>query len=229
MNIFKLQEMAETQGASSRPAFLGKVVSSIAGSVAGGLIGKASAKSQNKAAQQAAAQANQWTNEQLKSRHQWEVRDLKNAGLNPVLSAGGTPSIGGSAMAPVVGEMDQMQKGVEAAASAAQMKLIQEQVKNVAEDTELKRENQAVAKTTAAAQTAAAMNSVANANLADANSAVAAEQRKSVMADWKGKTFELQGKRNQFDFDRDMKTAPQWLKFLNGMFGAAGSAKSLAK
>lgn len=45
-----------------------------------------------------AANANAFTKEQLQNRHQWEVADLKAAGLNPILSAlKGAPSIGGSA------------------------------------------------------------------------------------------------------------------------------------
>jgi len=47
-----------------------------------------------------AATANAFTKEQLQNRHQWEVSDLRAAGLNPILSAmKGAPSIGGSASA----------------------------------------------------------------------------------------------------------------------------------
>lgn len=35
------------------------------------------------------------TKRQMQNRHQWEVADLRAAGLNPILSAGGAPSMGG--------------------------------------------------------------------------------------------------------------------------------------
>lgn len=84
----------------------GSIISGVAGELVGGIFGSSSAKKQNKAAAEAQERANAFTKEQLQNRHQWEVADLKAAGLNPVLSAGGTPSIGGSQAAPVVGELD---------------------------------------------------------------------------------------------------------------------------
>ena len=42
----------------------------------------------------------------MKNRHQWEVSDLRKAGLNPILSAGAAPSMGASAMAQQKGLLD---------------------------------------------------------------------------------------------------------------------------
>lgn len=85
-------------------AVVGAVVGEVGSSLLGGLFGSSSAKKQNKAAAEAQMRANQFTERMMTNRHQWEVYDLKKAGLNPILSAGGTPSMGGSQAAPVVDE-----------------------------------------------------------------------------------------------------------------------------
>lgn len=72
---------------------LGSVISAGASLLGGVLANKQSAKN--------VASANEFTTEQMKNRHQWEVQDLRAAGLNPILSAGGTPSMGGSPVAEV--------------------------------------------------------------------------------------------------------------------------------
>lgn len=84
----------------------GAIVSNVAGELLGGLFGSSSAKKQNKAAIAAQEAANAFTEKQLQNRHQWEVDDLRKAGLNPILSAHAAPSIGGSSAAPVVGETE---------------------------------------------------------------------------------------------------------------------------
>lgn len=66
---------------------------SIAGAVVGGLFGRSNAK------KNAQLSANNWTYQQSNA-HQLEVQDLKNAGLNPILSATNSQMAG---MSPVSG------------------------------------------------------------------------------------------------------------------------------
>ena len=52
--------------------------------IAGGIIG---ADMQNSASESLQANNIAWQREQLQNKHQWEVEDLRKAGLNPILSA----------------------------------------------------------------------------------------------------------------------------------------------
>lgn len=61
------------------------------------------------------------TKRMMQNRHQWEVKDLRAAGLNPILSAGGAPSMG-SAPQPFKPEFAQDE------ASGTQRKLLQSQI-----------------------------------------------------------------------------------------------------
>lgn len=93
--------------------------------IGAGLLGGASSDSSARAASKT---ANQFTEKQLKNRHQWEVEDLKKAGLNPILSAGSAPSIGSSAKADVTNKADAMSK----------TGLMRAQLENIEADTTLK-------------------------------------------------------------------------------------------
>lgn len=114
-------------------AVVGSVIGDIGGSLLGGLFGGSSAKKQNKAAIQAQERANQFTRDMMQNRHQWEVSDLKAAGLNPILSAGGTPSMGGSSAAQVVNEGTALTDAANRAGSsigqARNLQLLRDQLK----------------------------------------------------------------------------------------------------
>lgn len=93
------------------------------GAIAGAAIGAASSifnqKSANKNASANANAANQFTKEQWLNKHQWEVSDLKAAGLNPILSATGGGSPASSAMAST--QMADVGSSISSGASAARV------------------------------------------------------------------------------------------------------------
>lgn len=85
-------------------------------------------------------QNNKYQKEAMQNAHQWEVDDLKKAGLNPVLSAGGTGAsaggVGGS------GGSVGMQAGIGGLSdimnSAAGLMKLSSEIKNLDQDTDLK-------------------------------------------------------------------------------------------
>lgn len=144
-------------------SFLGGLVKAVAGPVLGGIIGVAGNKMDNSAASSASREANEFTEKQLQNRHQWETQDLEKAGLNRILSANGTPSIGSSAKADVFSSSDAINKGVS---NALQASLIKSQIKNL--------DAQSIN------QVSQAGSADANAALANANSALSAANQHSV-------------------------------------------------
>lgn len=93
------------------------------GAIAGAAIGAASSllnqHSANKNSSANANAANAFTREQWLNKHQWEVSDLKAAGLNPILSATGGGSPASSAMAST--QMADVGSAISSGASAARV------------------------------------------------------------------------------------------------------------
>nr|QJB21125.1 MAG: DNA pilot protein [Microvirus sp.] len=89
----------------------------------------------NKANAKEAAKSRDFSREEMQNRHQWEVSDLRKAGLNPVLSAGAAPSIGSSAQAtmqsPDVSGLDEK----ELMSSAMEWKRLNAELDNIKSDT----------------------------------------------------------------------------------------------
>ena len=74
---------------------LGSPLGGMAANLAGSLL-------EGNQAQKAAKVQRDWEETKAKNAHQWEVQDLKAAGLNPILSAGGSGAAMGSISAPQV-------------------------------------------------------------------------------------------------------------------------------
>lgn len=158
---------------------------SIAAPIVGSLVGNAmSSNSANKAA----TKANAFTEREMKNRHQWEVDDLRSAGLNPILSAGGTPSIGGAAKADVPDSAKDISSGI---ANAIQAQLAEAQVKNINEQTKTNKTQQDLNK-------AATVSAQADSILKGASAAQVAAITKNIATEYAGKKAEQQIDESQY-------------------------------
>jgi len=122
-------------------------------------------------ASSSAATANAFTKEQLQNRHQWEVNDLRAAGLNPILSAmRGAPSIGGSASASTSANVAQDASALENAqsnransASAANQQKLNTQ--KLQAEIDLMKSNAEASKSQAVASQTQGVKNIADSNL----------------------------------------------------------------
>lgn len=96
------------------------------GAITSGVIGLAGGLAGNSARSSEAKKGRRFTERQMKHKHQWEMWDLRKAGLNPILAAGGTPGTGPS---PVASQENPVSEGVNSALQAAQVKNVQAQTR----------------------------------------------------------------------------------------------------
>lgn len=164
-------------------SFLGSAASAVAG-VIGSVVG---ARMQNSAQSDLMRQSYEYSKESLQNRHQWEVEDLKKAGLNPILSAtnssGGTISVGtGQAAGPDLG------KALESIAHSALMKKTMDLSKFEADTNRMKAEADMIRARQDEAKTTSAIE------LNKAQSGLAGEQGRFLVkqAEMLDKNYELQ-------------------------------------
>lgn len=128
-----------------------------------GILGFFGAREQNASAKQIAADQNRLAVELASTQHQREVADLKAAGLNPILSAGGSGSAVPNLTTPQVSNVFDKFGGADE--SARQAYMLKQSMDNLKADTVQKTEN---------------------AKLAQENQGVATEMRQKTVADyWK--------------------------------------------
>lgn len=185
----------------------GAIAAAAAGATAGGL----SAISNWGSSKYAVRKQLQWERERATHAHQWEVQDLKKAGLNPILSAGGQGATTGGISAPLpdmsgIGNAityttDLINTALAAKKNQAETANLNANTLNTVSDTEIKNSQKALVE----AQT---ISEMARSGLISAQKA----------------NFELKNVEQKFNNER--QNATWWNNFINT---ATGSAKNVAQ
>lgn len=117
--------------------FLGGLITAVAGPALGGLISAKATRDTNKWQEHEALKNRQFQKEMSDTAHQREVEDLKAAGLNPILSAGGSgASTPGGSQASLSDMGSSIMSGAATAASVRNLAAIT--AENTAKATEAK-------------------------------------------------------------------------------------------